>query len=194
MIKTAITALCLALMSNAAAAQPGLVEAARERVGITLVYDPAYVRLSYPGGDVPADRGVCTDVVIRAYRAAYGYDLQAAVHDDMAVHFNAYPAHWGLKKPDKNIDHRRVPNLETFFKRRGGRLPLSEESAFKAGDLVTWRIGGRLPHIGIVSDKTAADGTPLILHNMGWGTKEENILHRFPKTAHFRFKPAAQDD
>lgn len=186
-------ALCISLVilsilpwAPVARADIDLVEAARARIGKTVIYDPAYVSLPYPGGDVPDDRGVCTDVIIRAFRAAHGYDLQQAVHKDMATNFSAYPDRWGLKKTDRNIDHRRVPNLETFFTRQGAKLDLTDTSDFEAGDLVTWRIGGRLPHIGIVSDKTSKDGTPLILHNMGWGTKEDDVLHAFPKVAHFR--------
>ncbi|MEM7569630.1 MAG: DUF1287 domain-containing protein, partial [Pseudomonadota bacterium] len=166
-----------------------LIRTARKQIGVTRWYDPAYVGLDYPGGDVPEDRGVCIDVVIRAYRDAFEFDFLHAIHEALRDHFSAYPDRWGLKKPDRNIDHRRVPNLETFLSRQGAQLPITETSDFQAGDIVTWRISGRLPHIGIVSGKTAKDGTPLILHNMGWGTQEENVLHAFPKVAHFRFTP-----
>ena len=164
-----------------------LVEAARSQVGVTTTYDPAYVSLKYPGGDVPEERGVCTDVVIRALRAT-GYDLQKLVHEDMKANFSKYPDRWGLKRPDKNIDHRRVPNLQTYFKRRGMSLAVSKDKKdYQPGDLVTCTVAGRLPHIMIVSDKKARDGTPLIIHNIGSGAKEENRLFEFPLTGHYRW-------
>lgn len=176
--------------SGQAAAATALVDAARARIGVTLNYDPAYTALGYPGGDVADDRGVCTDVVIRSLRAAYGFDLQREVHRDIAAHFDAYPMHWGLKKPDRNIDHRRVPNLEVFLRRAGAQIVLGEDAAdYKAGDIVTWFIGGRLPHIGIVSAKTSPAGVPLVIHNMGRGTVEEDVLFAFPRVAQFRFHP-----
>lgn len=163
-----------------------LPEAARQQIGVTVEYDPAYVSLPYPGGDVPQDRGVCTDVVIRALRLL-GLDLQQAVHEDMKAHFSAYPKLWGLKRPDKNIDHRRVPNLQTYFTRRGWKLPLTRVPAdYRAGDLVTCLVADTLPHIMVVSDRRAADGTPLIIHNIGSGTQEEDALFAFPLTGHYR--------
>lgn len=166
-----------------------LVDSARSQIGVTVVYDPAYARLDYPLGDVPEDRGVCTDVVIRAYRAL-GLDLQRAVHEDMRAHFGAYPALWGLTRPDRNIDHRRVPNLETWLRRQGTRLDASDDADdYRAGDLVTWRLPGNLPHIGIVSDRRNADGRPWVIHNIGAGTQEEDVLFAWPITAHFRFTP-----
>lgn len=152
------------------------------------VYDPAYVVLAYPMGDVPDDRGVCTDTVIRAFRHA-GVDLQVEVHEDMAAHFDAYPKMWGLKRPDRNIDHRRVPNLETYFKRKGGARTLSKTAAdYKPGDIVSWRLtGGGLPHIGIVTRKRL-NGQPLIAHNIGAGTREEPCLFDWPMTGWFRFE------
>ncbi|MDF7799501.1 DUF1287 domain-containing protein [Pontiellaceae bacterium B1224] len=165
-----------------------IVTAAREQIGITVFYDPAYVGLAYPGGDIPRDRGVCTDVVIRALRDALQLDLQKEVHEDMSRAFSKYPANWGLKKPDKNIDHRRVPNLITFFKRRGCGLAISKSPAdYLPGDIVTCSVGNR-PHIMIVSDRKTADGTPLVIHNIGSGTREENRLFDFPITGHFRIK------
>lgn len=177
------------LAEHGTASATRLIQAARARTRIGEIYDPAYVAIAYPGGDVPNDRGVCTDVVIRAYRAL-GIDLQVAVHEDMRAHFARYPKLWGLTRTDRNIDHRRVPNLETFFQRRGAKLAVSQESAaYRPGDLVTWRLPGNLPHIGIVSDRTSPEGTPLILHNIGAGTVEEDILFAFPITAHFRYFP-----
>ena len=161
---------------------PEWVAAARGQVGVTLLYDPAYVVLAYPGGDVPLSRGVCTDVVIRAFRAV-GYDLQREVHDDMRGAFDAYPRRWGLARPDRNIDHRRVPNLQVFFARRGWAL--REDAALRPGDIVTWMLPGNLPHIGIVSDRSVR-GTPLILHNIGAGTVEDDILHRYRITGRYR--------
>lgn len=164
-----------------------LVSAARSQIGVTTIYDGSYVSLEYPNGDVPAERGVCTDVVIRALRQT-GVDLQKLVHEDMKKNFSKYPKRWGLKRPDKNIDHRRVPNLRTFFQRRGLSLPVTKKKAnYRAGDLVTCTVAGKLPHIMIVSDKKAKDGTPLVIHNIGAGTQEENALFTFPLTGHYRW-------
>ncbi|MCF8504637.1 MAG: DUF1287 domain-containing protein [Caulobacter sp.] len=164
-----------------------LVTAARSQVGRTVLYDPAYVRLAYPGGDVPQDRGVCTDVVIRAYRAALGLDLQRLVHEDMARAFAAYPKTWGLRRPDRNIDHRRVPNLETFLTRRGAALPLG--APCQAGDLITQRLPGNLPHIVIVTGARSALGQPLVAHNIGAGTQVEPIPAFARNVGRFRFAP-----
>jgi len=167
-----------------------LVQAARSQIGVTLRYDPAYVRLTYPDGDVPMDRGVCTDVVIRAYRKAYGCDLQSLVHEDMTKAFQAYPKTWGMKQPDKNIDHRRVPNLQTFFERQKASLPVSDRGVdYQPGDLVTKMLPGNLPHIIIISDRRRSDGLPLVIHNVGQGTREEDFLFSFPTTGHYRFVP-----
>ena len=183
-------ALCLAALPSLA--QPGprerLLAAAHAQVGVTRHYDGAYVRLAYPGGDVPTDRGVCTDVVIRALRAT-GLDFQQAVHEDMRRHFGAYPALWGLRAPDRNIDHRRVPNLETYLRRAGHALPASTRAAdYRPGDLVSWRLPGGLPHIGVVSDRRAGDGSgrPLVVHNIGAGTQVEDVLLAWPPVGHFR--------
>ena len=174
-------------------ADEALVEAAQDRLKVSVRYNGAYVRLDYPGGDVPPDTGVCTDVIIRSYRAAFGFDFQKAVHEDMRANFSAYPKIWGLKRADKNIDHRRVPNLETYLKREGAELPVSQSAAdYKAGDIVTWRLGGRLPHIGIVSDKKSRDGTPLIIHNVGSGPQEEDVLFIYELHRQYRFIPSSE--
>ncbi|WP_368501333.1 DUF1287 domain-containing protein [Alysiella sp.] len=162
---------------------PKLVQSARNQIGKTVRYDPAYTALAYPMGDVPLEKGVCTDVVIRALRGQK-MDLQQLVHQDMKKNFSVYPKRWGLKRPDPNIDHRRVPNLITFFTRQGWAVP--QKGDFQAGDIVTWELNGnRLPHIGIVSDRKNGD-TPLIIHNIGAGTQEEDILHQHTITGHFR--------
>ena len=180
------------LLAAPAFADEALVSAAQDRLKQRVTYNGAYMKLDYPNGDVPANIGVCTDVIIRSYRAAYGFDFQKAVHEDMKANFSAYPNNWGLKRPDKNIDHRRVPNLEAYLKRQGASLGVSSNAAnFKAGDIVSWRLAGRLPHIGIVSDRKARDGTPLIIHNVGAGPREEDVLFAYKMTGHFRFKPEA---
>ena len=163
-----------------------LIDAARARIGVTARYDPAYVSLAYPGGDVPDDRGVCTDVVIRAYRTAFGFDLQKAVHEDMGEAFEAYPSIWGLTRPDRNIDHRRVPNLETFLRRQGAE---HETGDFRPGDLITCRLPGNLPHIGIVSDRRTLDRAFAVIHNIGRGTEESALIGRFERERRFRFYP-----
>ncbi|ALN87349.1 putative amidase domain protein [Lysobacter capsici] len=170
-----------------AAASPPLVAAARAQVGVVRRYDPAYVQLAYPGGDVAADRGVCTDVVIRALRVQ-GLDLQQTVHEDMRANFAAYPTIWRAKSTDRNIDHRRVPNLRRWFERQRWALPVSERAAdYRAGDLVTWELNGGLPHIGIVSDRKSWDRQrPLILHNIARGTQEDDVLFDYPITGHYR--------
>lgn len=166
-----------------------LIAAARRQVGVTLAYDPAYTRLDYPGGDVPRAKGVCTDVVIRAYRDALGIDLQRDVHEDMASSFARYPRRWGLSRPDRNIDHRRVPNLETFWTRQSARLAIPSRAAeWQPGDLFTALIGGRLPHTGVVSDRVAANGNPLVIHNIGGGTREEDMLFAHRLTGRFRWR------
>jgi uncharacterized protein YijF (DUF1287 family) len=164
-----------------------LVAAARAQVGVTLIYDPSYQQIAYPMGDVPMVRGVCSDVVIRAFRIL-GIDLQQELHRDMKRHFAAYPKNWGLAKPDRNIDHRRVPNLAIWFKRQGYALPVSEDAAaYQPGDIVTWVLGGGQPHIGIVSDRRSEDGArPLVIHNIGWGAREDDALFEYRITGHFR--------
>ncbi len=164
-----------------------LVEYARRQIGVTTIYDPAYVRLKFPNGDVAKERGVCTDVVIRAYRHL-GKDLQRLVNQDMKANFSKYPKRWGMKRTDSNIDHRRVPNLQVFFKRQGKNLTVTKDkSDYRAGDIVTWMLDGNLPHIGIVSTRKTSDGTPLVIHNIGRGTQEDNILFKFKITGHYRY-------
>ena len=168
-----------------------IVHAARKQIGVTLSYDPAYTAMGYPGGDVPRERGVCTDVIIRALRDGLGKDLQKLVHEDMKADFSKYPKNWGLKRPDKNIDHRRVPNLMAFFGRKHSSLPVGEKKdpgKFLPGDLVTCTVPPNLPHIMIVSDRKSADGVPLVIHNIGGGAKEEDRLGDFPLTGHYRWK------
>jgi uncharacterized protein len=171
-----------------AAAPPVLVSAAREQTKNRVVYDGTYTRLAYPMGDVPANRGVCTDVVIRAYRAI-GIDLQVLVHEDMRANFAQYPRNWGLAKPDTNIDHRRVPNLQKFLERAGARLSSSRRhDDYLAGDLVTWMLPGNLRHIGIVSNRQLPGGRPLVIHNIGAGPVEDDILFGYPVTGHYRYQ------
>jgi uncharacterized protein len=165
-----------------------LINAARTQVGVTTIYDPAYVVLAFPGGDVPRGRGVCTDVIIRAYRDGLGIDLQALVNADMRAAFSAYPRTWGLRTTDRNIDHRRVPNLQTFLTRKGARLPASVRAEdWQAGDLVTSLVGGTLPHIGVVSDRKTLTGRPLVIHNIGRGAQEEDVLFAHRITGRFRW-------
>ena len=171
-----------------------LLRAARAQIGVTTSYDPAYVTLDYPGGDISRETGVCTDVIIRAYRDAFEVDLQALVHTDMKANFASYPKTWGLTRADRNIDHRRVPNLETWLHRQGAALARSDDPAdYRPGDIVSWRLPGGLPHIGIVSDRRV-DGRPLILHNIGAGTREEDILFAYPVEGRFRWLPTALGD
>ena len=164
------------------------VAAARTQVGKTVHYDPGYQAIDYPNGDVALEKGVCTDVVIRALRKALAMDLQQLVHEDMTAHFGHYPDLWGLRKPDPNIDHRRVPNLQTYFKRHGWALPIGENpSDFHPGDIVTCIVPPHLPHIMIVSDRKSRSGVPLIIHNIGAGAREEDRLFDFELTGHFRY-------
>jgi uncharacterized protein len=167
-----------------------LVQAAKERTSHNVRYDGSYFSISYPNGDVPEHIGVCTDVVIRSYRKI-GVDLQKEVHEDIKTNFNLYPSNriWGLNHPDKNIDHRRVPNLRVFFVRHGVSIPISRDAEdYKPGDLVTWVLPGNLPHIGIVVDEMSSDGQrPLIVHNIGEGPKMEDMLFDYKITGHYRY-------
>ena len=166
-----------------------LVEAAVERTSHAVRYDPTYFQLAYPGGDVPAEVGVCTDEVIRSYRAV-GVDLQREVHEDMAANFSAYPRKWGLKKTDTNIDHRRVPNLMAFFERAGASVPVTQEARdYRPGDVVTWDLSGGLTHIGIVVNvPSESDPERLqIVHNIGAGPKMEDVLFNWKITGHYRY-------
>lgn len=187
------SSLCFAAIPARAAAWPAkLVDAAEDQIGKTVLYDPAYVRLAYPGGDVSMERGVCTDVVIRAYRDGLGVDLQKRVHDDMRANFAAYPRQWGLAQPDPNIDHRRVPNLRTYFKRNGAALPAGDDAAdYQPGDIVTMMLPGNLPHIAIVTQhRNDEDSRPLVVHNIGAGARLQDVLFSFPVTGHYRFDGA----
>ncbi len=169
-------------------AAESFVEAARSQVGKTIHYDPNYYTLRYPNGDVPLESGVCTDVVIRALRSSHNMDLQKLVHEDMQKALARYPKKWGQKSTDKNIDHRRVLNLQTYFKRKAYELPISKNPQdYQAGDLVTVTLPGNLPHIMVVSDKNALmTKTPLVIHNIGAGAQEENRLFEFEMTGHYR--------
>jgi uncharacterized protein len=183
----ALISLLLPVLAAEQATGRAIADAARRQIGKTIRYDPSYRALTFPGGDVPIEAGVCTDVVIRALRVSFRMDLQELVHEDMKRAFAEYPNNWGLKRPDKNIDHRRVPNLQTFFKRRGWALPISQDGqAYAAGDLVTCVVPPNLPHIMIVSDRTNKAGQPLVIHNIGSGTREEDRLLEFKITGHYR--------
>jgi len=160
-----------------------LVNDARSQIWKTLYYDPAYTQIKYPMGDVPLIKGVCTDVVIRALRHQ-NIDLQQRIHEDMKANFKKYPQKWGLKGTDKNIDHRRVPNIMTYFQRQGYQV---NDQKYLAGDIVTWDLGKGLTHIGIVSDKTTMlSKRPLIIHNIGYGTRENDILNEYKIIGHYR--------
>lgn len=219
-----VVAVALAVSSASLADSPRLVSAAREQARGAVVYDGSYTRIAYPMGDVPANRGVCTDLVIRAYRAI-GVDLQVLVHEDMRAHFELYPDRWGLSEPDASIDHRRVPNLQRFLERAGAAIDgtgpagataarvtaagvsiagatvggvgtartagaaAGSAAAYLPGDLVTWLLPGNLPHIGIVSDRLApGTSRPLMIHNIGAGPAEEDMLLAYPITGHYRYR------
>lgn len=168
-----------------------LLTAAEAQVGVTTQYAPAYESIAYPGGDVPRDRGVCTDVLIRAYRDAFRCDLQKLVHEDMIAEFSAYPKNWGLHRPDPNIDHRRVGNLQVFFRRHGQEGSVAQNAGdYAPGDIFACLLPGNLPHIGLVSAHKSSDGQrPLIIHNVGDGTRIEDRLLEFQLTGHFRYVP-----
>lgn len=163
-----------------------LIRAARKQIGVTRYYDPAYVGLDYPGGDVPEDRGVCIDVIIRAYRDAFDFDFQRAIHNDMRSNFSAYPDRWGLTRPDRNIDHRRVPNMETWLSRRDHDRT---DKDWEPGDLVTCLVDSSLPHIVVVSDRRGRDGQYKVIHNIGAGAREESLFGRYDNERRFRFHP-----
>jgi uncharacterized protein YijF (DUF1287 family) len=191
MIRAALSFWMIALLPLHAEVGSKIVGAARKQIGVTLSYDPAYTALSYPQGDVPREKGVCTDVVIRALRDGLSQDLQELVHKDMKANFAVYPKNWGLRRTDRNIDHRRVPNLRRFFERKGYGIKLASSvdyATFQPGDLVTCTVPPHLPHIMIVSDKKNADGRPLVIHNIGRGAREEDVLATYPLTGHFRWK------
>ena len=198
-VRTAILVAAVAAVAPTAGAQSlrdearapfvrDLIRAAVAQTTSRVTYDGSYRRIAYPGGDVPAHIGVCTDLIVRAYRAV-GVDLQVRVHEDMAAAFAAYPRAWGLSRPDSNIDHRRVPNLQTYFRRRGAARGVSTNASdYAAGDLVTWMLPGNVPHIGLVTDQRSADGQrPLMAHNIGRGPEIEDMLFAFPVTGHYRY-------
>jgi len=180
-------------LGHAALAEPSIGEriasAALGQVGVTVVYDPAYTRLSYPGGDVPPERGVCSDVVIRALRAQR-VDLQQLLHEDMRAHFSAYPQKWGLRAPDRNIDHRRVPNLQTYFRRRGLALPITRDAGdYETGDVVAYTLPGGLSQFGVVAASRSGDGArPLLIHNIGAGAQLEDVLFAYEIVGHYRWR------
>ncbi|WP_024612813.1 DUF1287 domain-containing protein [Pseudoalteromonas sp. TB64] len=185
-----LTLVCI--NANAASFDEEIVTALLERTTHNVTYDGAYRSIDYPGGDVPENKGVCTDVIIRTYRKL-GVDLQKLVHEDMQKNFSQYPSKriWGLTRPDKNIDHRRVPNLQAYFTRHANVLSKSSKvSDYKTGDIVTWMLPGNLPHIGMVIDELSQDtGNPLIVHNIGRGPQKSDMLFDYKITGHYRFVP-----
>jgi uncharacterized protein YijF (DUF1287 family) len=187
-----IASLLIAFSAQADTFTHRLIEAAKERTSHQVTYDGSYRSIGYPNGDVPDNIGVCTDVVIRAFRGA-GVDLQRAVHEDMRANFGLYPSRriWGLKGTDRNIDHRRVPNLQVWLSRFGEELKVTANADdYRPGDLVTWMLPGNLPHIGIVADRRSSDGErPLIVHNIGRGPRMEDRLFDYPITGHYRYSP-----
>jgi uncharacterized protein YijF (DUF1287 family) len=162
--------------------------AAEDQVGVTTIYDPQYVRLAYPNGDVPLERGVCTDVIVRAFRAI-GVDLQARVHEDMLKNFSVYPKDWGLTAPDSNIDHRRVQNLAKYFERMGKQIrEINADDSFKPGDVVAWQLSGWMQHIGIVAlDRVPGTQRYYMIHNIGAGTQKEDVLRSFTLIGRYRW-------
>lgn len=167
-----------------------LSDAAIGIIDPNIIYDPSYFSIKYPNGDIPKNKGVCTDVIIRSYRKL-GIDLQKEVHEDMKLHFSKYPnlKKWGMTKTDTNIDHRRVPNLEIFFERKGTKLPVSKnESDYKTGEIITWMINGKLPHIGIITNQKSQDGKRnLIVHNVGNGQVLEDCLFGYTIVGHYKY-------
>ena len=176
------------VLSSQSVFQRHLADSASALVKQHVKYDPSYFSIPYPNGDVPSGKGVCTDVIIRAYRKL-GVDLQKEVHEDMKGHFEKYPKIWGLKKTDTNIDHRRVPNLMVFFERKGTKLPNSIKSMdYLPGDIVCWNLGGSITHIGLVANKMSTDGKRnCVIHNIGGGQVVEDMLFDFKIIGHFRY-------
>jgi len=176
------------LPENASPDLKKFIDAAVAQAGVTTGYDPSYVRLDYPGGDVPKETGVCTDVVVRAFRGV-GLDLQKEIHEDMSQAFDAYPKRWGLARADSNIDHRRVPNLMTYLARKGKSVPITDNpNDYRPGDVVTWDLGGGVDHVGIVTDVSfTPGGACLIVHNIGAGTRVEDVLFDWKITGHYRY-------
>jgi uncharacterized protein YijF (DUF1287 family) len=167
-----------------------LSDAAIAIINPNIIYDPSYFAIKYPNGDVPKNKGVCTDVIIRSYRKL-GIDLQKEVHEDMKSHFSEYPnlKKWGMTKTDSNIDHRRVPNLEIFFERKGTKLTVSKNAKdYKTGEIVTWMINNKLPHIGIITNRKSVDGKRnLIVHNVGNGQVLEDCLFSYTIVGHYKY-------
>lgn len=191
-MKKLLLFLCLGIQlgfAQTVTKQISLSDAALELTKDNVTYDPSYFSIDYPNGDVPSDKGVCTDVIIRAYRKL-AIDLQKNVHLDMRANFIAYPKLWGLKTTDKNIDHRRVPNLMTYFKRKGEEKSISTKAKdYVAGDIVCWNLGGAITHIGIVVNKKSKDGKRnLIVHNIGGGQVVQDCLFSFKIIGHYRYK------
>jgi uncharacterized protein YijF (DUF1287 family) len=188
---TRLFAILLACAGLARADNLDIVAAARKQIGVTVIYDGGYQPLAYPGGDVPIERGVCTDVIVRALRSARAIDLQEAMHEDILANRAAYPhrRRWADAPADANIDHRRVPNQMVWFKRQGwSRRIGTAPRDYLPGDVVAWNLGGGILHVGIVSDRRSAAGAPLVIHNIGAGTREEDILFRFAIIGHYRLE------
>ena len=180
--------LCLTLSAQQQLSPEKISDAALKLTNQQVIYDGSYYDIPYPNGDVPFGIGVCTDVVIRTYRAN-GVDLQKEVHKDMSANFNLYPSIWGLKKPDTNIDHRRVPNLMTYFERQGSKLPITSNGRdYRPGDVVAWDLGRGITHIGVVVNKPSIDNKRYqIVHNIGGGQVLEDCLFDFEIIGHYRF-------
>lgn len=181
----------LELIKNPKTSAEKIVNGAKIQAIDRVRYDAAYLTIPYPNGDVPKDQGACTDVVVRALRSA-GYDLQKLIHEDMSAHFSLYPQKWGMRGPDSNIDHRRVPNHITFMKRFGRSLPLATEGeaakTWKAGDLVYWTLTpSSLTHCGVISNERNAHGIPLVIHNIGPTARQEDCLNSWRIIGHFRY-------
>jgi len=189
-----ITLLCVitSILGFGQSFEKQLSDAALKLTAQQVTYDPSYFSINYPNGDVPSDKGVCTDVVIRAYRSI-GLDLQKEVHEDMLVNFDRYPKTWDLTRPDKNIDHRRVPNLMKYFERTASTKPITTNSEdYVPGDIVCWNLGGAVTHIGIVVDKKSGDGNRyMIVHNIGGGQVLEDCLFNFKIIGHYAFEPSS---
>jgi uncharacterized protein len=189
-----IALLCMIALCVDVSAQPfalQLADAAMQRTSKDVTYSGKYYSIKYPNGDVPSHIGVCTDVIIRSYRTL-GIDLQQLIHEDMKRSFKHYPSKriWGLTRTDRNIDHRRVPNMQTFFTRHGQSLNVTQnKNDYTPGDIVTWMLPGNLPHIGIVSKRVSLKGVPLVIHNIGRGPKIENLLFDYKITGHYRYFP-----
>ncbi len=176
-----------ALAPNSSPQLKLVIDGAIDQVGKTTSYDPSYQKIDYPNGDVPIETGVCSDVIVRAFRKA-NIDLQKDVHEDMQTHFSAYPTRWGLKAPDGNIDHRRVPNLMAYFSRHAKSLSTTDGDSFLPGDIVTWDMGNGTDHIGMVVNVWYKPSQHyLIVHNIGAGTRMEDVLFAWKITGHYRY-------